>query len=451
MLRTFFYLLLAGQAALGAAAFKAGVARARITPDGPIWMSGYAARKHPSEGVLTELWAKALALESSKGGRVVLVTTDVIGLPRAISDVVAARVEKQYGLERARLLLNSSHTHSGPVLRANLSAMYDLSPEDDRQVSEYSRKFTDALVSVIGAALGDLQPAQLFYGAGRASFAINRRERTPKGFRIGLNPEGPGDPEVPVLRVTTPDGKLRAVLFGYACHNTTLGGDFYQINGDYAGFAQLAFESAHAGATGMFMELCGADQNPNPRGKVEHAEQYGQTLATEVDRVIQGQLKPVRGPIRAAYRVIDLNFAPHTRETFEQRLNDSNPARARNARLMLKAYDEGRPIRRTPYPVQAVRFGRDLTIVALGGEVVVEYALRAKKEFNHAREPLVVAGFSNDVMCYIPSLRVLTEGGYEPVDSMLYYGQPGPFAEDVEERVFGALREVLKRVGRKGR
>lgn len=448
MLPTLLCLVVLGQAAL-AADFRAGIGRVKITPEGPIWLSGYAARKHPSEGVLADLWAKALALESAQGGRVVIVTTDVIGLPRAISDVVAARVQKQYGLERARLLLNSSHTHSGPVLRANLSAMYDLSPEDDRRVADYSLKFTDALVSVIGAALGDLQPAQLFYGSGRAGFAINRRERTATGFRIGLNPEGPTDPEVPVLKVTTPEGKLRAVLFGYACHNTTLGGDRYLINGDYAGFAQTAFEEAHPGATGMFLELCGADQNPNPRGQLEHARQYGQTLAAEVARVAGGNLKPVRGPIRAAFQVIELNFAPHTRETFEQRLNDKNPAVVRNARLMLKAYDERRPIRRTPFPLQAVRFGKDLTLVALGGEVVVDYALRAKREFGHEKEPLVVAGYSNDVMCYIPSLRVLKEGGYEAVDSMLYYGQPGPFAEDVEDRVFTALRALLRRVGRK--
>lgn len=450
MIRTILCLLVVLETLL-AADFRAGIGRVKITPEGPIWMSGYAARKKPSEGVLADLWAKALALESAKGGRVVIVTTDVIGLPRAMSDLVAARVQKQYGLERARLLLNSSHTHSGPVLRANLSDMYDLSPEDTRRVNEYSQKFTDALVSVVGAALGDLQPAQLWYGAGRATFAINRRERTGAGFRIGLNPDGPGDPEVPVLKVTAPNGTLRAVLFGYACHNTTLGGDQYMINGDYAGFAQSAFEVAHPGATGMFLELCAADQNPNPRGKVEHARQYGDTLAAEVGRVAGGQLKPVRGQIRAAFQVIDLNFAPHTRETFEQRLNDSNAARAKNARMMLKAYDEGRPVRRTPYPVQAVRFGSDLTLVALGGEVVVDYVLRAKRDFGHDREPIVVAGFSNDVMCYIPSLRVLKEGGYEAVDSMLYYGQPGPFAEDVEERVFAALGTVLKRVGRKVR
>jgi neutral ceramidase len=446
-----FYAALVLAGTLTGADFKAGVARLKITPEGPIWLSGYAARKHASEGVVHDLWAKALALESSKGGRVVIVTTDLIGLPRAISELVAARVEKQYGLERARLVLNSSHTHTGPVLRANLSAMYDLSPEDDRRINGYSRTLTDALVSVVGAALGDLAPAQLWFGRGQANFAINRREQTAKGMRIGLNPAGATDHEVPVLRVTTPDGKLRAVLFGYACHNTTLGGDFYKVSGDYAGFAQLAFEAAHPGTTALFMELCGADQNPNPRGTIELAEKHGQTLAAEVDRALTSPLKRVRGPIRAAFQVIDLDFTPHIRETFEQRLNDPNPARVKNAQLMLKAYDAGRPIRRTSYPVQAVRFGSDLTLVALGGEVVVDYALRAKREFDARKEPLVVAGFSNDVMCYIPSLRVLKEGGYEPVDSMLYYGQPGPFAEDVEERVFAAVREVLRRVGRKGR
>ena len=444
------YVLMMMAAALAAADFKAGVGRLKITPEGPIWMSGYAARKHPSEGVVCDLWAKALAIQDAKGSRVVIVATDVIGLPRAISDLVAARVQKEYGLERARLVLNSSHTHTGPVLRGNLETMFDLTEPDRQRIRQYSQKLSDDLVAVVGAALGDLQPAQLSYGHGRASFAINRRELTPKGMRIGLNPNGPTDPDVPVLRVTAPDGRLRAVLFGYACHNTTLGGDYYQITGDYAGFAQMEVEKAHPGATAMFLELCGADQNPNPRGKLELAQQHGQALGAEVNRVLAGGLKRVRGPIRAAFQVTELAFAPHTRETFEQRLKDSNPYIVSNARSMLKAYDEGRPVRRTPYPVQAVRFGKDLTLVALGGEVVVDYVLRAKRDFNAAREPLIVAGYSNDVMCYIPSVRVLKEGGYEAVDSMYYYDQPGPLAEDVEERVFTAIRNVLKRVGRGG-
>ncbi|MBI3696532.1 MAG: neutral/alkaline non-lysosomal ceramidase N-terminal domain-containing protein, partial [Acidobacteria bacterium] len=250
--------LLLAASSLTAADYKAGVARAVITPEKPIYLSGYANLKHPSEGVVHDLWAKALALEDRKGGRVVIVTTDLIGLPRSISEVVAARVAKEHGLDRARLVLNSSHTHTGPLIANNLSIMFELKPEEQQVVDEYAQKLAETLVRVIGAALADLSPANLAFGNGQASFAINRRQAAPKGMRIGLNPTGPTDTDVPVLKVTAPDGKLRAVLFGYACHNTTLGGDFYKVAGDYAGFAQLAVEKAHPGATALFVMLCGA-------------------------------------------------------------------------------------------------------------------------------------------------------------------------------------------------
>ncbi len=429
-----------------AADYKAGIGRIKITPEGPIWLSGYSSRKHPSEGVLQDLWAKALAIEDSKRGRVVIVTTDIIGLPRAMSDLVAARVQKEWGLERARLVLNSSHTHTGPVVRPNLISMYKLTPEQDRVLKEYAQKLTDDLVTVVGAAIGDLKPARLAWGTGQAGFAVNRREFTPKEVKIGVNPSGPVDREVPVLRVETPDGKLRAVLFGYACHNTTLTGEFYRISGDYAGFAQAEVEKAHSGATAMFMELCGADQNPNPRSTLELAEQHGRTLAAEVERVLAGKLSPVQGPVRAAFRMTELAFRPHTRETFERELADSNQFKVRRAQAMLAAYDDRRPVRSTPYPVQAVRFGSGLTLLALGGEVVVDYALRVKREFGSSK--IIVAGYSNDVMCYIPSARVLKEGGYEADSSMIYYGQPGPFNDQVEENLMAAVRDVMKKVGR---
>ncbi len=427
--------------------FKAGVGRVKITPSEPIWLSGYAARNRPSEGVVHDLWIKALALEDRRGGRMVLVGVDLIGLPRAISDVVAARVQKQYGLERSRLVLNATHTHTGPVVRSNLAAMYDLDPENARRIQAYGDVIVEGLVNAVGAALGDLKPAALYYGEGQGSFAINRREPTPKGIRLGVNPSGPTDHSVPVLKVVSPEGALRAVVFGYACHNTTLGPDFYRISGDYAGFAQLELEKTHPGATAIFLQLCGGDQNPNPRGTLELAERHGRSLAGEVGRVLEGSLKPVRGPLRAAFQVIELQFAPHTRQDFEARLQDSNPHRVRHARLMLQAYDERRPIRSTSFPVQAVAFGRDLTLVALGGEVVVDYQLQIKKEYA-ASGPVIVAGYCNDVMCYIPTARIIAEGGYEPVDSMIYYGMPGPFTPEVESTVLTAVRNVMKRVGR---
>jgi hypothetical protein len=217
------------------------------------------------------------------------------------------------------------------------------------------------------------------------------------------------------------------------------------VDGDYAGAAQSNLEREYPGTTALFMMLCGGDQNPNPRGKVEHVEQYGQELATAVALALKGGLTPVHAPIRTAQQMAALDFAPHTRETFETELKDASVFKQRRARLMLEAYDRGKPVRQLQYPVQAIRLGGELTLLALGGEVVIDYALRARREF--PGENLVVAGYCHDVACYIPSLRVLREGGYEPVDSMIYYGQPGPFAETVEESVFAAIRKVMAEVG----
>jgi hypothetical protein len=431
---------------LSAADYKAGVGRIIITPDKPIYMSGYAGRNHPSEGAIHDLWAKALAIEDHKGNRVVIVTTDLIGLPRSIADIVAARVEKEYGIDRAQLVLNSSHTHTGPLIRHNLEAIFELTPEDSQVVTDYAATLTEKLVMVVGAALKDLAPANVWFGNGRASFAINRRENTANGMTIGENAKGPTDPDVPVLKVTAPDGKLRAVLFGYACHNTTLTGQFYRISGDYAGFAAIAIEEANPGAAALFVMLCGADQNPHPRSTLELARQHGTELAAEVKRVLGEKLTRVHGNMHAAFQITELGFAPQSREGFEAQLQESNVYVVRHAKAMLRLYDDGNPIRRYSYPVQAIQFGKDLTFVALGGEVVVDYVLRIKREYGS--KGIIVAGYSNDVMSYIPSLRVLKEGGYEANDSMIYYGLPGPYDEEVENHVMTTVQQVMKRVGR---
>ena len=431
--------------AASGADYRAGIGRMDITPDGPIWLSGYASRNKPSDGVMHPLWAKALAIEDGKRSRAVIVTTDVLGIPRHVADAVGARVEKQYGLERSRLLLNSSHTHTGPVLGSNLRVMYDFDETNRRAVEDYTMKLTDALVNVVGAALADLSPAAISHGTGSTGFAINRRQFAGNTVRIGLNPSGPVDHSVPVLRIAKSDGSMKAVLFGYACHNTTMTGEHYVVSGDYAGQAQIDVEQTHPGTTAMFLMLCGGDQNPNPRGQIEHVKQHGGALAQEVSRVLNGKLDNVKGTLRTALQLKELPLSPHTRETFEKMQSDKDVYKQRLAKEMLRAYDERRPIRTVTYPVQVLRLGENLAIVALGGEVVVDYALWTKREF--PRRQLIVAGYSNDVMCYIPTAKILQEGGYEAAGSMVYYGQPTPFMPEVEGIIHETIRGVLKRVG----
>ena len=436
--------LMLGGTALGAD-FKAGVARRKITPSLPFWLSGYAARTKPADSVLVDLWAKALAVEDDRGARAVIVTTDLIGLPREVSEATAARVKAQFGLDRQRLLLNSSHTHTGPVVWPGIRVMFNFTPEDARRAELYSQELVENIVGVVGDALRDLSPARIEVGHGSADFAANRRELSKGKVIIGVNPQGPVDHDVPVVKVMGQDGRLRALLFGYACHNTTLGASFYQITGDYAGFTQAELEKSHPGTTAMFMQLCGADQNPNPRGTLELAESHGKELAAAVERALSGKLRPVRPPLRTAYLEASLALAPQERRTFEEEAKVADPFRQRRATLMLKAIDEGRLERSVSCPVQGLRFNNDLTLLALGGEVVVEYALRVKRE--HPRENIIVAGYSNDVMAYIPAGHMPNEGGYEPVDSMIYYGHPGPFTDNVEESLMETVRQVLRAVG----
>jgi neutral ceramidase len=433
-----FLIGLAGTPARGAG-FQAGAARVDITPEVPVWLQGYGDRNHPAESVLWPLYGKALAIRSSDGTRTVIVTVDLVGMPGALCDAVAARIGKQYGLARGSLLFNSSHTHTGPVIRPNMIGVFNLGPEDAERVRHYSAQLEDKLVGVITAALTHMAPASLTFASSEAHFAVNRRQPTAQGVVIGVNPAGPVDPFVPVIAVYAADGKLLAVLFGYACHNTTLTATTYQVSGDYAGFAQADLEAAHPGAVALFMQLCGGNQNPNPRGKIEQAKAYGKQLADAVDAALAGKGIPLRGPIRTAYETIQLNFAPQSREVFEAELKNPNAARRARAAAML-----AHPERSLQFPVQAIRFDSNLILFALGGEDMVEYALRAKREFPGK---VVVAGYSNDVMAYIPTRQIIAEGGYEPVDSMAAYGHPGPFADDVEERILVAMHQVADRVG----
>ena len=430
---------------LTGADFTAGLARRNITPPVPFWLSGYAARTNPAVRVNNDLWAKALALQDPAGTRVVIITTDLIGLPREISTAAADQIQRKFALPRANILFNSSHTHAGPVIWPNLQVMFDLDAADQAAALAYAERLTVSLADVACEALLRLEPAQLQYGLGEAKFAINRRQHGAGGVLIGENRSGPVDHDVPVLRVDNPRGELRAVLFGYSCHNTTLIGNHYEIDGDYAGAAQQALEKAHPGVTALFLMLCGGDQNPSPRGTMQLAEQHGHSLAAVVTTALQGDLEPVEPSLQAAYQEIPLEFAAHTREMFETEARSDHLFRQRRARLMLEAYDRGSPVREVIYPVQAIRLGTDLALLGLGGEVVVDYGLDLKKEFGRGR--LVVAGYSNDVMCYIPTVRILREGGYEAVDSMIYYGQPGPFAESVESTVLNAARATLAQAG----
>jgi len=344
--------------------WKAGLATVVTTPDYSMWMAGYAARNKPSEGKVQDLHAKALALEDGQGTRFVIVTVDLIGFSRDWRDAVVKEVGARYGLRPEALLLNASHTHSGPEIRAwRATQLWDLPPEQIELCNKYAETLHVKIVDLVGRALQDLSPARLSYVHGRAGAAMNRRSQTAQGYTIFSNADGPVDHDVPVLVVSTPDGKkMRALLFGYACHNTTL--DFYQFCGDYAGYAQEYIEETHPGTVALFTIGCGADQNPTPRRTLEWAKQHGRAVANGVEQGLATKPRPVRGPLRLALGEATLELsAPPSVEELKKAATSSNKYESRHAQELLKSVEAGQSRSTYPYLVQVARFGDDLSMI----------------------------------------------------------------------------------------
>ena len=426
--------------------WHAGVAKTVITPPSPMWMSGYASRNKPSEGTIHDLWAKALVLQDPDGHKGLLVTLDLVGIDRVTSQAICQRLTQNHGLQRSEITLSTSHTHSGPVVGKNLISMYSLDDENHQWISEYTVFLSDSIVRIAQEAFANVAPADVQYGLGQATFAVNRRNnREPDVpmLREAGHLVGPVDHEVPLLLVRSPEGQQRAVLFGYACHATVLSG--MDWCGDWPGFAQLEIERRHPGTIAMFMAGCGADQNPVPRKTVELATDYGKQIADSVDRALAGPMRSVHGSLRTAYREIDLAFDElPSQEKLEADLKSENVYLVRRAAHLLdKLSHDGKLSPTYPYPVQMWRLG-DLQITALGGEVVVDYALRLKSDLSGSTN--WISGYCNDVMAYIPSSRVLKEGGYEGESAMIYYGLPTKWSGNVEEHIVKTVRELAEEV-----
>ena len=436
--------------------WRVGCARVSITPEEPIVLLGYGDRTQPFQYVAQDIYAKALAFEDKQGHRAVIVTADLVGFQAAvITETVRDRIRRETGLGRSQLLFNASHSHTGPLVSLdpwsapNAIAHAPLSLDDRRRTIAYTRLLRDKLVAVARDAISRLEPAQLSWGKGSVSFPTNRR--LPRDGRIAMadNPQGKTDRSVPVLGVRTPAGKYLAILFGCACHNTTLTGADNVISGDYAGFAQSHLEERFPGAQAMYMSGCGADANPSPRGSMKLAEQHGKTLAEEVARIAERSLEVVRGDFGTAYETVDLPLHRLAKSEIEERARLSS-AEAVTARQMLKVLEAGETLP-TEYaaPVAAWQFGRAFTLVALPGEPVAEYVDLISSSLPD--QQLWIAGYNNDCFGYLPTAQIVEEGGHENIGVTLWlwgrnlHRYVGFFAPSVQQTIVSAVARIARR------
>lgn len=433
---------------MGMTDWLAGLSRAVITPTTPVWLAGYGSKRVP-EGTVHDLWVKVLAVADAGGRQGVMVTCDHMGVPRPMYERIRDEVGRRCGLKQSQLMLLFSHNHCGPVLRDDLVDFYPLDEQQRVLVGQYSDEVTELMVDAVVRALDDLRPARLSVGSGVTRFAVNRRDNPEQQVAArmarGEPLAGAVDHSVPVMAVRQPDGELRGVVFGYACHPTTM--CFNQWCGDYPGFAQLAVERHHPGATAMFFTGCGADQNPLPRRELSLCRRYGRMLATAVEETLLQPMADVTGELHTELRRVDLPFdGVVSASSLSQHLESGNAIRVRWARRWLDVLShepQATLATSCPYPVAVWQLGAHL-IVALGGEAVVDYALRLKRLYG---PQTWVAGYANTLVAYIPSDRIYREGGYEGPDTVYEFGHAAErWAQGLESRIVDAVMEMVGRI-----
>lgn len=428
------------------AEWKVGLAQLKITPERPVLMAGYANRTKPFEKVAADLYVKVLVLEHQGGHRAALVTSDLIGFPAAVAEPICAQISAKTGLQRSQILLTAAHNHAGPQLSLKARSVEGAGAGEAERTVEYTHRLEDKVIEAVVQAAAHCEPARLSWGSGVVDFAMNRREFTPRGVILGVNPRGLADRSVPVLRVDSLDGKPRAILFGAGAHNTTLTGENYQVCGDYAGFAQAYIEEHHPGAQAMFVLGCAGDVNPYPRGTMALARGHGTTLGKEVCRVLHTKLRPVSGPLQIVFDEADLPLQTLSREELQKLAANKRDIKSWGAVRMLAMLDRGeKPPTHYRCPVTVWQFGRDLTLVGLAGEVVVDYLTFLEQALGPNQ--LWVVAYCNDVFGYLPSARVLREGGYETRG--LYSGGAGFFDPKAQDVLVQKVREVAQKAGRK--
>lgn len=412
---------------------QVGVAKINITPDYPVLLNGYASRGTDLINQVEQpLWARAIAVQNHQRQPHVLISVENCGVPASVTKAVVAHLKEQHEITPANVVVCSTHTHAAPMLTGVLPNIYtkDLSHSEQAVVDRYTGDLIQKLTIVAQQAIQDAQPALLEWGIGTATFAKNRRNIT-----------GPTDYDLPILRVKSPEGKSRAILVGYACHCTTLGGVPF-ISGDWAGCAVEEIEADLPGCMAMVVIGCGADQNPKFRGDDQGAARVnGQAVAAGVQQRLKTGLTAISGNLTAKSKEINLPLADlPTEEEWMQRASKSGIT-GYHAKKNLDRLKRGEALTdEVVYPIKTWCFGDDLAMVFLGGEVVVDYSLAIKQK--HGAK-VWVTSYANDVPCYIPSERVLQQGGYEGKNAMVWYDLPGPFAPGLEKKILDVVSRQI--------
>ncbi len=434
----------------------AGFGKAEITPKEPVRLSGYANRDKPHTGVADPLFARAMVLTTSPrefplppkdtgSHTVVMISIDSIAIVGVMTRQIEDALMSSYGLSRSDFVICSTHSHAAPHAAGGLNNLYrtPLSSDEQAAIERYAERVKAGILKAVDAAFALRVPAKLEVAQTTAGFAVNRRvlkEGLWTGF--GKQDDGPVDRRVQLLRVSGDNGKLLGATFMYACHCTTLGGDFNKVSADWAGLAAADLEAKHAGAVFLPVIGCGADANPEPRRGYDDALHHAAEMVSSIESALKADWTALTQFPIAHFGYAGLAPERPTRADLEAATNDKDVTKRRWAETMLATLKKmGRLPETYPAPIHTWSFGKDLLWVFLGGEVVVDYQLRLEKNLDANK--VWVAAYTDDVFAYVASERMRAEGGYEVDFSMLFYNQPGRWQSGTEDLIERRVKEIL--------
>ncbi|WP_417735917.1 neutral/alkaline non-lysosomal ceramidase N-terminal domain-containing protein [Rosistilla oblonga] len=410
------------------AIYQVGFAKVDITPDYPVRLNGFGFRREESEGVSQSVFARAMAISQTDAPPLVIIAVDNLGLRLPQVDRIAEQLKQSRGLPRENFALTFSHSHCAPKVNGASDNIFSqaIPPEHQEHLDRYSEEIIGLIVQAATEAIDSRQPATLHRSTGTVGFAKNRR---PMG--------GPTDHDLPTLIARDPNTQaVRGVYVSYACHCVTL--RFNQISGDWAGYAAEGIERQFPDSVALVSIGAGSDQNPIDMSvdDVSIAQRQGAEIASEVKRLAETKALPISGPLSAQLQRISLPLNPlPSREQFaELAEKNSNAAVRYNATTQLAKLDRGEPLlTEIDYPIQTFVFGNSLCMSFLAGEVCVDYSIRLKSEIDRKRYWLNT--YSNDFCSYIPSERLVGEGGYGGGAEVPYFALPTTLAAGLEQRI----------------
>lgn len=408
-------------------ALKAAVCETNITPPVGVWLAGYAGRPSGCLGVHDELYARALVLDDGFSLAAV-VSLDLVALDFDLVSMIRDGVSRKTGIPPERLLLNCSHTHSGPVTRT-FRAMGE---RDDLYCDVMARK----VIGAVQQAVDMLEPVSLQWGRASVQIGVNRRERQGEQVIIGQNPNRPVQPYVDVLCVQREDGTPLATLFSHATHPVVLGGQNLWVSADFPGMACEFLRRVGMGVP-MFLQGCAGDINPLLRGSFAQARKTGEILGASVV-VASHHSEPVEGiPLSGTLRTVALPYLLPSPKEAQQHLRQAEEEWKRAeeegaplpelmwrrdmlrwAQDLVLAVEKGEP-KTLPFEIQLLRLG-DVHLLAFPAEMFVQYALDFVRQSPH--QPTLVLGYTNGCWGYIPTAGDYAHGGYEVELAYRYYG-----------------------------